>query len=72
MGIGVDGVISLVLQCIGLKFSSQSDASPFLGKIEEQSLSLCNDTLEGCVELRLAVTTLGAEDVSSGTGRVDA
>jgi hypothetical protein len=70
--IGIDCVISLVLQCIGLKFCSQSDASAFLGKIEEQSLSLCNDTLEGCVELSLAVTTLRAEDISSGAGRVEA
>jgi hypothetical protein len=64
LAIGFDGIEALVLELVGLQFIDESDAAPFLGKVQDDSGRLFRDLFQGKFQLRAAVAALRGEDVS--------
>ena len=69
--IGIYRVQSLFLQLIGSNLVHQTDAPTLLLHINDDSLAFFLDHPHRLMELFTTVTTHAAQDIASGTGRVD-
>lgn len=70
--IGVDGVITLLLEFVSADFGDEANASAFLAHVKEDAFAGGGDSFHGLAQLAAAVATLGTEDVASQTFTVDA
>src|SRR6185295_4441766 len=70
--VGLDRVVSLLLQLVGAQLVHQADAAALLEEVEEDAVALLLDLLERAVELGAAVAAGGVEDVAGQALAVDA
>src|SRR5450830_1062866 len=70
--VGLDRVVSPLLQLVGLELVEQTDAAPFLRHVEENSALLLGDATECVIELLAAIAAQRVEDISSQAFLVDA
>ena len=62
--VGLDGILALVLELVGLELVQQADAAPLLTHVDQDAAPLVLDDRERLVQLGPAVAPVGAEDVS--------
>ena len=62
--VGVDGVIALLLQLVGLELVEQADAATLLGEVEQHALALGLDHRQRRLQLLAAVAAQRVEDVA--------
>ena len=70
--VGVDGIVALFLEFIGVDFSGETDAAAFLAHVEEDAFAGVGDSFHGLAQLAAAVATLRAEDIAGKAFAVDA
>ena len=62
--VGLDRVLALILELVGLELVEQADPAPFLAHVDEDAAPLVLDDGQRLVELGAAVAAVGAEDVA--------
>ena len=70
--IGVDGVITLLLESVGANFGGEANAAAFLAHVKEDAFAGVGDSFHGLAQLAAAVATQGSEGVAGQAFAVDA